>query len=322
MTYDYLIVGLGWAGMMTANALIDKGFKVLVYDDANLQAAWLNSAAIINPYHKSTSLPLKDFDLYFTAAHTYYNHLSAVLGMNCMEEKSLLLFKDRTLLSLEEMAYYQILPAPMKCFFKSDLVAKKLNPLYSIAIDKMIPALKQKIIDKATLVNATFYDDALLLKEGLWHYHTYKINKVVYTRGAFEQYATMFKDIKFTKNRGDVLWLNIPHLPTANIYDIGMRIVHVKEDLFWMGSNNVWQHDNIFPDEAFKSNAIHLLNTNLKLPYEIIAHTIGWRPTTAGQNIVLKEHPEKRNMYMFNGLGTRGFSKGPYYLNELMKIIM
>jgi glycine/D-amino acid oxidase-like deaminating enzyme len=92
-----------------------------------------------------------------------------------------------------------------------------------------------------------------------------------------------------------------------------LRLVPRSDGLFWCGSNYTWNFDNLLPDEQWKQDAIIELESWLKLPFTIKAHIVAQRPTTAGQIPFIGIHPEHNTVAIFNGLGTRGFSAGPYW---------
>ncbi|HNC64044.1 MAG TPA: FAD-dependent oxidoreductase, partial [Chitinophagales bacterium] len=55
-----------------------------------------------------------------------------------------------------------------------------------------------------------------------------------------------------------------------------------------------------------------------KCKYEVIDEKAGIRPTIKDRRPVLGAHPEHKNMYVYNGMGTKGISLAPYFSNELI----
>ena len=55
----------------------------------------------------------------------------------------------------------------------------------------------------------------------------------------------------------------------------------------------------------------------LKVPYEIRDHKAAVRPTVKDRRPLLGVHPEFPNIFIFNGLGTKGASQGPYFANHM-----
>lgn len=66
---------------------------------------------------------------------------------------------------------------------------------------------------------------------------------------------------------------------------------------------------------------ISKLNQLLKCTYEIIKHEANVRPTTKDRKAIIGEHYKYNNMYIFNGLGTKGILQAPYICNQLYEYI-
>ena len=47
------------------------------------------------------------------------------------------------------------------------------------------------------------------------------------------------------------------------------------------------------------------------VPYEVIEHSAGIRPTTIDRRPIIGSHPNYKNIYVFNGLGSRGILLAP-----------
>jgi glycine/D-amino acid oxidase-like deaminating enzyme len=56
----------------------------------------------------------------------------------------------------------------------------------------------------------------------------------------------------------------------------------------------------------------------IRLPYEVVGHDWGVRPTSPDRRPVLGAHPESDRLVVFNGLGTKGVSLAPYFSEVLI----
>lgn len=57
------------------------------------------------------------------------------------------------------------------------------------------------------------------------------------------------------------------------------------------------------------------------MPYEIIKHEAGIRPSSIDRRPILGQHPQFNNYYIFNGLGTKGVMLAPYFSQQLLNHI-
>jgi glycine/D-amino acid oxidase-like deaminating enzyme len=54
----------------------------------------------------------------------------------------------------------------------------------------------------------------------------------------------------------------------------------------------------------------------LNMPFELIDHLAAIRPTVRDRKPYLGVHPLFNNVYIFNGLGAKGSSLGPYFASH------
>ena len=60
----------------------------------------------------------------------------------------------------------------------------------------------------------------------------------------------------------------------------------------------------------------------LQKPYEIADHWAGIRPATKSRRPILAQHEQYRNLYILNGLGTKGSSLAPYFAKRFVDEIV
>jgi glycine/D-amino acid oxidase-like deaminating enzyme len=55
----------------------------------------------------------------------------------------------------------------------------------------------------------------------------------------------------------------------------------------------------------------------LQVPFKVLDHKVGIRPTVKDRRPLLGMHMEHKRLGIFNGLGTRGVMLAPYFANHL-----
>ena len=58
------------------------------------------------------------------------------------------------------------------------------------------------------------------------------------------------------------------------------------------------------------------------LPYKVIGQKAGIRPTVNDRRPLLGEHPHKKNMFVFNGLGTKGVMLAPFLSQHFVEHLL
>ena len=53
------------------------------------------------------------------------------------------------------------------------------------------------------------------------------------------------------------------------------------------------------------------------MPYEIVGHVAGVRPAVKDRRPLIGESPVKKNVFIFNGMGTKGALLAPYWAAHL-----
>lgn len=323
---DFLIIGQGIAGTLLSLELIKHGKKVSVIDKQNLFKSSLVAGAVLNPMAGKHWSPSPQADIFLPAALDVYKNIEQLLGISILKPVSLYVFHE----SEEEHFQFENKQAlfPQYLSAGSDTQSPYLNVLHGAGTIKGV-----SVVNAATLLSTTrdylatqnafiedSFDESLLkIKEHEIEYKDIRASKIIFCNGTAAADSHFFKSLPFTKNRGDVLMLDIPSLPEDAVYHKKLRLVPKGNHQFWCGSNYKWDFEDLLPDENWRRAAEEELRSWLKIPFEIKDHIVAQRPTTAGQIPFIGIHPKYKSVAIFNGLGTRGFSAAPYLATDFAK---
>lgn len=319
---DFLIVGQGIAGTLLSYELLSAGHSVLVSDNGNANRSSLIAGAVINPMAGKHWTPSRDADRFITKAIDAYRNLERLLNSNILSNTDLYVFheneKDENLFYEKQQQFPQYLTNTIQeqePDFYAPFGMGKIQGLSLVDAMCLLQQWKDYLQEQKAYLQQTFDPAALQLRGNKVLYGDIEAGKIIFCEGAFAVENPYFKRLPFTRNRGEALLIDIPGLSKEHIYHRRLRLVPRSDGLFWCGSNYTWNFDNLLPDEQWKHDAIIELKSWLKLPFTIKEHIVAQRPTTAGQIPLIGIHPEHNTVAIFNGLGTRGFSAGPYWAN-------
>jgi glycine/D-amino acid oxidase-like deaminating enzyme len=121
--------------------------------------------------------------------------------------------------------------------------------------------------------------------------------------------------------KGDVFKLKCEHIPQNRIWKKGLYLVPQGDSIFKAGSTYRWGKTNPEPDEDGKIELKEKLDALLNCEYEILEHLSGIRPASKDRYPFLGEHPFTKNMFVFNGLGTKGIMLAPYMTEQLIALM-
>lgn len=333
MHTDFLIIGQGIAGTLLSYELICSGQTVMVLDTPTENKASLIAAAVINPLIGKNWTIAKEAEAQIPIAIRTYRELNHLLIAGLLSQKPLLVFHqsekeednfrkqialENSCLSLPETADLLHLKSYFDLYSEVGIV----QPVYTIDAATLLEKWKTFLQSRHSFMEEFFEPEKLVILRDKLKYKDITAGKIIFCEGAAGSNNPFFLQQRFTQNRGDVLLLSIPGLPDQNLYQKGIRLVPRNDGLFWCGSNYTWEYNSLLPDKEWKAATEKQLKEWLRLPFEITAHLVAERPTTAGQIPVLAQSAEYKNMYFFNGLGTRGFSAGPYLAKEMYHRLM
>lgn len=327
---DYLIVGQGIAGTLLSYELLQAGKSVMVLDPGKSNRSSLVAGAVINPMAGKHWTPSPDAQRFIPTAINTYRALETLLDINIVRKKDLIVFHE----SAEHAATFAdkqrqfpekisegISDAGVDAAFHNSFGAGRIEGLWLADASALLQAWQKLLEQKGCYLQEAFDFALLEVKDNGVTYKTVEATTIVFCEGAAAVENPFFHTLPFTRNRGEALLLKIPGLSAEHIYHRGLRLVPKGDDLFWCGSNYSWNFDHLLPDETWRAATIGELNSWLKIPFTVIDHIVAQRPTTAGQFPLIGLHPKYKTVAIFNGLGTRGFSAGPYWAKAFSAIL-
>ena len=100
-------------------------------------------------------------------------------------------------------------------------------------------------------------------------------------------------------------------------HDMAGGFEPLRNTLYKVGATYTWSDLTLTPSEAGKQELLKKLQDTISVPFEVVKHEAGIRPTTKQRRPFLGRHPEVQQLAVFNGLGTKGASLGPWFASEM-----
>lgn len=329
MHYDFLIIGQGIAGTLLSFQLLQAGKSVLVIDTAGRSGNSSSVAgAVINPFAGKKGAPVAGHDFLLPAARTLYKEMEVLMGRRFWYDTPMLVFHEHLIQQAQFQQNSEKFPGsilsldpdeqvPLQQDFNIDFGVHKVTATVRIDAAALLSLWRNRLQADNCLWEELFDPQYFSIGQTGIHYKDVTADKIIFCEGAAALANPLWQALPFTPNRGDVLLLSIPGLDMGYLYHKSLRLIPRQDGLFWCGSNYRWNFDNLQPDREWRQDAVKKLSYWLRLPFSIEAHQVAERPTTAGQQVFAGTHPEYEQVILFNGLGTRGFSIGPYWARRL-----
>lgn len=203
----------------------------------------------------------------------------------------------------------------------------KTNPVFSYGevtnsyqteISKLLNAFRQRLENKGMLVEENFDFKNLTVEESQASYGKFTAKKIIFCEGFAAKQNPYFSYLPFGGSKGEVLIARIPNADFEKLYKYRIFLVPLSEkNTYWVGSMYSWQFEDDQPTEAGRTYLINRLQDVLTIPWEIIEHKAAVRPTVKDRRPFLGIHPQFKSLAVFNGLGTKGASLGPFFAKQM-----
>lgn len=329
MHVDYMIVGQGISGTFLSWYLHKAQKSFVVIDNHDSNAPSRLAAGIINPVTGRRMVTVWMAEEILPFARQAYNEIGKELGITAISQKNVIDFfpnpftRENFLKRLTEGNEYtgpvsneqQFSP-----FFNYEFGCGEIKPAYTAHLEILLPAWRKQLKDSGALMEEDF--DIKQLKAGTndVHYKSIKAEKIIFCDGAAGTANPYFKQLPFAPNKGEALVVEIPGLPDSNLFKKSMMLAPLPgagKDIFWIGSNYIWDFANADPTPEFRKSAEGVLKEWLKRPYTILEHRAGIRPATLERRPFVGFHPQLPGIGIMNGMGTKGCSLAPYFARQI-----
>ena len=185
----------------------------------------------------------------------------------------------------------------------------------------MITYYKKFLKEKDSLRNEVFVYENLSINDLEVSYNNVKAKKVVFAEGFGIKNNPFFKDIPLNGTKGEVLTIKAPDLKIDFAIKSSVFIIPLGQDNYVVGSTYNWTDKSNNPTEEAKEELTSKLKAFIKCDFEVVDHVAGIRPTVKDRRPLIGAHKDHQNIYVLNGLGTRGVMIAPYVANELYDFI-
>jgi glycine oxidase len=125
-----------------------------------------------------------------------------------------------------------------------------------------------------------------------------------------------FKYLPFVLTKGEVLSIKNDEIRTDEILNRKCFVLPTQDGTFKLGSTFEWNTTDTSPSEGAKEELLTQYSQLTTTPATVVGQEAGIRPTVADRRPLIGVHPEIENIYIFNGMGTKGYMLAPYFADE------
>lgn len=330
---DFIIVGQGLAGTLLAHFLHQKGQQLLVVDPGQANTASRVAAGIINPITGRRYVKSWRIDDLVLFAKKAYRELETLLGIPLFQPRNVL----RALHTPTELNHWMsrlgdpgyekfMLPVADPGIWTS-----LINPVYAfgevtqggqVNLNALLSHFRTWLQNHHHLEEDLFDYEELDRSNNLLKYRTWTARAIIFCEGYQAKHNPFFGNLPYEGAKGEVLHISLPGPQPDKLLRHHFFLVPQEDGTYWAGSNYIWRYENELPTQESKKWLITQLEKILAVPYEILEHKAAVRPTVKDRRPLLGVHPDFSNVFIFNGLGTKGASQGPYFAHQMANYLL
>lgn len=330
MKSDYIIVGSGLAGVMLCEQLRKRDKTFIVISNASQQAS-IVASGLYNPVVLKRFNKAWNAEQHLPVALTTYDELEALLNLKLDDRRPIY----RLLNSIEEQNnWFLACDKPsLQSFLIPEIITNKNDSIsaphgfgqvkYTGRVDtKLLLRYYQKYLNsQKAFVQETFDYELLTFTDGGINYNGIKSKYLLFAEGFGLTKNPFFNTLPLEGTKGELLVIFAPELQLKVILKSSVFIIPIGKDRYLVGSTYAWKDYTNRPTETAKIELIQKLRTVIKCEFEVVEHRAGIRPTVVDRRPLVGQHPIHKNLYVLNGLGSRGVLMAPAMAKHLVEHI-
>ena len=317
---DYIIVGDGYAALFFAHQLIKNNKSFYLFSEGKKSASFV-SAGIINP------AVLKRFTTFWLAqeqivslkktlseieGYTHKNYLieKPILRVFHDEKEKELWLKKSSEISFLSNDFIKInsIKNPFGC--------GKVNHSARLNVRDFFTDLMNYLEQNSHLIKEKF--DYNLVKIENSTYKDIQFKNIIFAEGMAVKENPYFSEIPVEANKGHHLEVKISE-KIEDDFTIKKKhfIFPLNENTYYYGGTYDREQTHHKIDDSAVEKLTNALAEFYPNDFEVTQVKFGFRPTVKDRRPIVGNHPEFKNLYVFNGLGARGILNGNYFAINL-----
>lgn len=336
---NYIIAGQGLAGTILAQTLLKQGKLVLIIDEQGLSSASKIAAGLYNPVVFKRLVKSWMADELISCMDEFYYEAEQLLNEKFYFKKQIVkLFAEEQEKVLwlkkcnENVGKY--LSKTIQTNFLAGIIHNSPTGDSSEVIDAgnldtrlFLDTFRTYFLLNNQLLDEKFEYDQLIINPHSVTYKNYTADKLIFCEGYKSIENPYFNWLPFKLTKGEIITVKIPFLfdneidKNEKVINKGVFILPLGNHIYKVGATYEWTDLTEQPTDKGKDYLIDRLQKIIKVPFEILDHKAGIRPTVIDRRPLIGLHPRHTAIAVFNGMGTKGVMLAPYFANQFFDFL-
>lgn len=327
----FLVVGGGLGGLCIVQHLLDLNKKVTIID-RGVNKSSVIAAGLINPLVFRRMTKSWRLDELLPYARNFYLNLEKETGQHFFhpivirrffsseQEKGFWMDKQEN----SEFTDFMFPVTERDLNYnehgtKNEFGSARVNNAAWLNTTIFLNALSKKLAAQCQFIRSEF--DYAKLNPSNGHYDGIDYSHVIFCNGYENINNPYFNNLPVQTTKGEVLTVKSYALPSDESINRKCFVLPIGNDEFRIGATYVWDAPNDNPTEEGKNEILNKLTALGSYQLDITDHKAGIRPTSPDRRPITGQHPEFNHLYLFNGLGTKGYMIAPLLSKEFVDFL-
>ncbi len=320
----YCILGQGLAGTILAFRLKSSGIPFKIIDNGFKNSSSVVAAGLWNPIVFRRINKSYMADEFLSELELFYPKMEEYLGVNFYHSVKIARVHAS---KWERDTWFEKINLPMYMkYLTTDLPdldpsAFAEMPFGSNLVDRcghldtaiFLRASRRYFENENDLIEAEIKLPKTREELENWTFSDLKFEKIIDCRGYRSADSPWWRYLPFGLTKGETLTVKCLGLRLSEVYNAGFFVLPLGENTYRVGATFNWDEPTQEKTEEGKNELAEKFRMSIKLPFEIIDHQAGVRPTVQDRRPLFGKHPLASNLYIFNGLGAKGVMMAPYF---------
>jgi glycine/D-amino acid oxidase-like deaminating enzyme len=326
---DYIIVGQGLAGTILSFQLIQNKQKVYVIDKGYKSSSSYVAAGLINPIVLKRITKTWRASEFIKYNDKFYDTFSLFLKGKYYKKAIF----EKLIISDEEKQFWEhrYHEEDVSDFIERELIKSEPKLQYSnsfesgfvkktawLNIKPLLKDYRDYLEKNDMLLSSSINYDKIKFSDSEVIYNGVSAKKIIFCEGANIINNPFFNYLPMVLNKGELLTVKSESFNTSNILKKKVFVLPVEKDTFKIGATFDWKWDTENPTKEKKEQLENDFKVISKLPYKVINHESGVRPSSRDRRPIIGIHQENNKVGVFNGLGSRACFMAPLLSQEFI----
>ncbi len=326
---DFLIVGRGLAAAVLAHTFFKQKISFKIIGSVHLSSSSLVAAGIFNPivFKRLTKSWLADKTIPFL--NTFYTECENRSGEKFITQRNIIKpFSEEQ----EKQLWLKKSKNELADFLDGNIYANPENKYKGCLLPPEFGLVKQagnldirtflksteKIFD-ADILSEEFDHSGLQIEADKVLYKGIEAKNIIFCEGHVVKNNPFFGWIPLKPVKGEVLTIRSNDLVLHNsILNKNGYLMGLGNNTYLTGATYNWEDLSETPTDNGAQELKQKLTQLITGDYKVIEHKAGVRPASLDRRPIVGSHPNYKNLFVFNGLGTKGVMLAPYFANNFV----